>query len=45
VLSALRSRKVFVGRVFAPLTSHMRVTIGTDEEMKRFVEELKQVLS
>jgi len=45
VLSALRARNVFVGRVFAPLTSHMRVTIGTDEEMKRFVEELKQVLS
>lgn len=45
VLSALRTRNVFVGRVFTPLTTHMRITIGTDEEMKRFVEELKQVLS
>ncbi|PYV38285.1 MAG: histidinol-phosphate transaminase [Acidobacteria bacterium] len=44
VLNALRARSVFVGRVFAPLTTHMRVTIGTEEEMKRFVEELKHVL-
>ena len=45
VLGALRSRNVFVGRLFPPLMGHMRVTLGTAEEMKRFVEELKQVLS
>jgi histidinol-phosphate aminotransferase len=45
VLGSLRSRNVFVGRLFPPLMNHMRVTLGTAEEMKRFVEELKQVLS
>jgi histidinol-phosphate aminotransferase len=45
VLGALRSRNVFVGRLFPPLMNHMRVTLGTAEEMKRFVEELKEILS
>ncbi len=45
VLSALRSRQVFAGRLFPPLRTHMRVTIGTAEEMRRFMEELKTVLS
>jgi len=45
VLGALRSRNVFVGRLFPPLMNHMRVTLGTAEEMQRFTEELKQVLS
>jgi histidinol-phosphate aminotransferase len=45
VLGALRSRNIFAGRLFPPLTTHMRVTIGTAEEMKRFVEELKALLA
>jgi histidinol-phosphate aminotransferase len=45
VASGLRSRGVFAGRAFYPLTSHLRVTIGTAEEMKRFVEELKRVVA
>jgi histidinol-phosphate aminotransferase len=45
VLGALRARNVFVGRLFPPLMNHMRVTLGTAEEMKRFVEELKGILS
>ncbi len=45
VLAALRARDIFVGRQFPPLMNHMRVTLGTAEEMKRFAEEFKQVLS
>jgi histidinol-phosphate aminotransferase len=45
VLGALRARNVFVGRLFPPLMNHMRVTLGTAEEMKRFTEELKGLLS
>jgi histidinol-phosphate aminotransferase len=45
VAGSLRSRGVFAGRAFYPLTSHLRVTIGTAEEMKRFVEELRRVLA
>jgi histidinol-phosphate aminotransferase len=44
VLGALRSRNIFAGRLFPPLTTHMRVTIGAADEMKRFVEELKALL-
>ena len=45
VLAALRARDIFVGRQFPPLMNHMRVTLGTAEEMKRFAEEFRQVLS
>jgi histidinol-phosphate aminotransferase len=45
VLTALRSREIYVGRQFPPLTNHMRVTLGTAEEMRQFAQELKQVLS
>lgn len=45
VAAALRSRNVYAGRPFHPLTNYLRVTIGTAAEMKRFVEELRSVLS
>jgi histidinol-phosphate aminotransferase len=43
--NTLRSRNVYTGRPFYPLTNHLRVTIGTAVEMKRFVEELRNVLT
>jgi len=45
VLAALRSRDIFVGRQFPPLMNHMRVTLGTADEMNRFAAEFKQVMS
>jgi histidinol-phosphate aminotransferase len=45
VVGALRARNVFAGRPFHPLRQHLRVTIGTMEEMKRFVEELRAVVA
>lgn len=44
VAHGLRSRGVHAGRPFHPLNQHLRVTIGTLEEMKRFAEELKLAL-
>jgi len=38
VIAAFRERGVRVGRLFPPLPQHLRVTVGTPEEMARFVE-------
>ncbi|MEO8035246.1 MAG: aminotransferase class I/II-fold pyridoxal phosphate-dependent enzyme [Acidobacteriota bacterium] len=36
--AALRARKIHVGRVFPAMPNHMRVTIGTPEQMRAFVK-------
>jgi histidinol-phosphate aminotransferase len=43
VITALKERGVFVGRRFAALPNHLRVSIGTPEEMRRFVAALRAV--
>jgi histidinol-phosphate aminotransferase len=45
VIDALKERKVLVGRLFPSMPNHMRVTLGTGEEMKVFVREFKEVLN
>ena len=45
VVGALRARGVYAGRPFHPLRQHLRVTVGTMEEMKRFVEELRVMVA
>ena len=45
VQAALRARNVYAGRPFYPLTNYLRVTVGTQQEMERFVEEFKQVMA
>lgn len=45
VIGALRERRVQVGRLFPALPQHLRVTIGTPEEMARFVEAFRDVVS
>lgn len=45
LLGAFRERGVLVGRVFPPLPRHLRVTIGTMEEMKRFVDAFAAITS
>ena len=44
VITAMRERNVRVGRKFPALPNHMRVTIGTPDEMKRFVVVLRETL-
>lgn len=38
VIAEIRTRGVHVGRLFPALPQHLRVTIGTPEEMQRFLE-------
>ena len=44
VLGALRNRGVEVGRLFPALPNFMRVTIGTDVQMKAFLTAFKEVM-
>jgi histidinol-phosphate aminotransferase len=45
VIASLRDRGIHVGRRFPALPQHLRVTIGTAEEMRRFVEEFARVVA
>ena len=44
VIKALREKDVYVGRLFPAMPKHLRVTVGRQEEMQRFVDAFKQVL-
>jgi histidinol-phosphate aminotransferase len=43
VIDEFREKKVNVGRPFPPMTTHMRVSIGTAEEMDRFTKAFKEI--
>ena len=43
VIAEFLTKKVQVGRPFPPMTTHMRVSIGTAEEMDRFMVAFKQI--
>src|SRR5262249_54089776 len=43
--AACRERNVLIGRPFPPLDTHIRVSMGTNDEMRRAVDVFKQVLS
>jgi histidinol-phosphate aminotransferase len=45
VIQALRQRNVEVGRVFPALPHHLRVTIGTAEQMQAFLAAFGQVMA
>jgi histidinol-phosphate aminotransferase len=44
VIEAFRDRGVFVGRPFPPMTRHLRVSVGTEAEMARFLEAFRLIL-
>jgi histidinol-phosphate aminotransferase len=44
VIEAFRSRGVLVGRPFPPMLQHLRVSVGTAEEMKRFLDGFKEIV-
>jgi len=44
VSDEFRKRGVLVGRAFPPLVEHMRVSIGTPEEMGRFMKAWKEIM-
>jgi histidinol-phosphate aminotransferase len=43
VIEEFRKKGVAVGRPFPPMTTHMRVSIGTAEEMDRFMKAFKEI--
>jgi len=45
LIAALASRGVQVGRLFPALPHHLRVTIGKPEQMQRFLDEFRAVVS
>jgi histidinol-phosphate aminotransferase len=44
VVMALRKENVFVGRVWPAWPNHVRVTVGTADEMKKFQTAYKKVM-
>ncbi len=45
VIQAFREEGVLVGRPFPPMTQHLRVSVGTAEEMDRFMTAFKKVMA
>jgi histidinol-phosphate aminotransferase len=43
VIEEFKTKKVMVGRPFPPMTTHMRVSIGTAEEMAQFMTAFKEI--
>src|SRR4029453_10366864 len=43
LIATLKSRQVQVGRLFRPMPSHLRVTIGTRSEMEAFLAAFREV--
>lgn len=45
VIKAMRKEKVFIGRVWPSWPNHVRITIGTPEEMEKFQTALLKVMA
>ena len=45
VIMALRKEKVYIGRVWASWPTHVRVSIGTHDEMEKFKVAFKKVMA
>jgi histidinol-phosphate aminotransferase len=45
VIEAFQKRGVLVGRPFPPMTQHLRVSVGTEDEMRRFMAAFKDIMS
>lgn len=45
VIEEFRSRGIFVGRPFPPMLEHLRVSVGTAEEMSRFTSAFKEIVA
>jgi len=44
VIQAFRHEKILVGRPFPPMLEHLRVTVGTADEMERFMAAFKTIM-
>ncbi|HXJ44974.1 MAG TPA: aminotransferase class I/II-fold pyridoxal phosphate-dependent enzyme, partial [Bryobacteraceae bacterium] len=45
VVSAMRKEKIYIGRVWPAWPNHVRVTVGTSEEMKKFQAAFLKVMA
>jgi histidinol-phosphate aminotransferase len=45
VIQAFREENVLVGRPFPPMTQHLRVSVGTQEEMDRFLVAFRKIMA
>jgi len=45
VIEEFRERGVLVGRPFPPMLEHLRVSVGTPDEMRRFMEAFKEIFA
>ena len=45
VIEDFRKKGVLVGRPFPPLNEHLRVSIGTPDEMARFMVAFKEIMA
>jgi histidinol-phosphate aminotransferase len=45
VVEEFKKRKVIVGRPFPPLDEHLRVSVGTADEMARFMVAFKDIMT
>lgn len=45
VIEEFRKRGVLVGRPFPPMLEHLRVSIGTEDEMRRFMVAFKDIMA
>jgi len=43
VIDEFKKRGVLVGRPFPPMTKHMRVSVGTADELSRFLTAFKEI--
>ncbi|MFN2531448.1 MAG: aminotransferase, partial [Pyrinomonadaceae bacterium] len=43
-IAAIRTRNVEVGRMFPAMPNHMRVTVGTRQQMEAFVSAFRDVM-
>src|SRR5437867_2889115 len=45
VIEEFRKKNVLVGRPFPPMVQHLRVSIGTESEMSRFMTAFKEIIA
>ena len=45
VAAEFQKRDVMVGRPFPPMTQHLRVSVGTQAEMDKFVAAFKEIMA
>jgi histidinol-phosphate aminotransferase len=45
IIDEFRARGVLVGRPFPPMLEHLRVSVGTADEMARFIDVFRAVVA